>query len=87
MESSFQPPTWKPTKSKTGKQMSNAKYPEVKVKLIGQDGNAFAIMGAVQKALKQHGVSKEEIDAYLKDSMSGDYNHLLQTAMAWVTVK
>jgi hypothetical protein len=85
MESSSQPPTWKPTKK--GKQMSDVKYPAIKVKLVGQDGNAFAIMGAVKSALKKHGVSKEEIDAYLKDSMSGDYNHLLQTAMAWVTVK
>jgi hypothetical protein len=67
--------------------MSDVKYPAIKVKLVGQDGNAFAIMGAVKSALKKHGVSKEEIDAYLKDSMSGDYNHLLQTAMAWVTVK
>ena len=28
------------------------KYPEITVELIGQDGNAFAILGAVHKALK-----------------------------------
>lgn len=67
--------------------MSEVKYPEVKVKLVGQDGNAFAIMGAVQSALKKHGVSKAEIDEYLKQSMSGDYDNLLRTAMAWVVVK
>jgi hypothetical protein len=62
------------------------KYPEIEVELIGQDGNAYAIMGAVQKALRNAKVSKEEIDEYLKESMSGDYNHLLRTAMAWVSV-
>jgi hypothetical protein len=62
------------------------KYPEIEVELIGQDGNAYAIMGAVQKALRNAEVSKEEIDEYLKESMSGDYNHLLRTAMAWVSV-
>jgi hypothetical protein len=62
------------------------KYPEIEVQLTGQDGNAFAIMGAVQKALRKAEVSKEEIDEYLKESMSGDYNHLLRTAMAWVSV-
>jgi hypothetical protein len=62
------------------------KYPEIEVQLTGQDGNAFAIMGAVQKALRNAEVSKEEIDEYLKESMSGDYNHLLRTAMAWVSV-
>jgi hypothetical protein len=62
------------------------KYPEIEVELTGQDGNAFAIMGAVQKALRNAEVPKEQIDEYLKESMSGDYNHLLRTAMAWVSV-
>jgi hypothetical protein len=62
------------------------KYPEIEVQLTGQDGNAYAIMGAVQKALRNAEVPKEQIDEYLKESMSGDYNHLLRTAMAWVSV-
>lgn len=64
----------------------NVKYPDVEVQLVGQDGNAYAIMGAVSSALRRHGVEKEEIDIYTAESMSGDYNHLLQTAMAWVNV-
>ena len=63
------------------------KYPEIEVQLSGQDGNAFAIMGAVSKALRNAGVSKEERDEYFAESTSGDYNHLLQTAMKWVTVE
>jgi len=62
------------------------KYPEIEVELTGQDGNAFAIMGAVQKALRKAEVPKEQIDEYLKESMSGDYDNLLRTAMAWVSV-
>jgi hypothetical protein len=62
------------------------KYPEIEVQLTGQDGNAYAIMGAVQKALRKAEVPKEQIDEYLKESMSGDYNHLLRTAMSWVSV-
>tara|TARA_Y100000289_G_C3864304_1_gene120177 strand:- start:240 stop:470 length:231 start_codon:yes stop_codon:yes gene_type:complete len=62
------------------------KYPDVEVTLIGEDGNAFAIMGRVQRALKQHGVPKEEIEQYLKESQSGDYDNLLVTATRWVTV-
>jgi len=66
--------------------MSETKYPEIEVELVGQDGNAFFIMGAVTKALKSHGVSAEEVKEYTEECMSGDYNHLLQTTMAWVTV-
>jgi hypothetical protein len=66
--------------------MTEPKYPEVEVQLTGHDGNAFAIMGRVAGALKKAGVPKEEVGEYMKESMSGDYNHLLQTAMKWVAV-
>jgi len=62
------------------------KYSQVKVKLVGEDGNAFAIMGAVQRAMRKAGLSQEQIDEYLKESKAGDYDHLLQTAMRFVEV-
>ena len=62
------------------------KYPNVTVQLTGEDGNAFAIMGAVSKALRRNDVSQDEIDEYHRDSTSGDYDHLLRTAMKWVNV-
>lgn len=62
------------------------KYPDIEVQLSGHDGNAFAIMGAVSKAMRRAGVPKKEVDAYLTESQSGDYDHLLQTAMRTVSV-
>ena len=53
------------------------KFPKVLVKLVGEDGNAFAILGRVQKAMRRAGVAKSDIDAYVKEATSGDYNHLL----------
>ncbi len=35
------------------------------VKLIGRDGNAFAVMGRVKQALKRARADKEYIDKYL----------------------
>ena len=64
----------------------DVKYPEIEVTLVGENGNAYAIMGAVQDALKRGGVPKKEIDKYLEESMSGDYDNLLRTAMRWVSV-
>ena len=66
--------------------MSDTKYPDISVQLTGQDGNAYAIMGAVSRALRRAGVPKEEIDAYVAESTSGDYNHLLVVACEWVSV-
>lgn len=73
---------------RNGKQMSEVKYPEVKkVKLIGEDGNAFAILGRVMKAMKVAGLPKEVVDEYYKEATSGDYDHLLQTTLRWVKTK
>lgn len=66
--------------------MANPKYPHIIVPLSGEDGNAFAIMGAVKRALRRNGVSVEEIVQYSEESRAGDYDNLIQTAMKWVTV-
>ena len=57
------------------------------VKLIGQDGNAFAIMGNVKQALKRAGADKDYIDEYLNEATSGDYNHLLTVSMKYVNIE
>lgn len=62
------------------------KYPNVSVKLIGEDGNAFVILGKVLKALKKAGVPKDEMEKFKSEAISGDYDHLLQTVMKWVEV-
>jgi hypothetical protein len=60
------------------------RYPDVQVQLSGEDGNAFAILGRTASALRRAGVPKAEIDEYLAEATSGDYDHLLQTTMGWV---
>ena len=58
----------------------------IKVKLVGEDDNAFAILGRVSKALKAEGY-KELAEEFLTEAKSGDYDHLLQTAMDYVEVE
>lgn len=62
------------------------RHPEIEVQLTGEDGNAFSIMGKVQKALRKGGVDKSEIDEYMKLAMSGDYTNLLNVSQDFVTV-
>lgn len=63
------------------------KYPEITVKLVGQNGNAFAILGAVTHEMRKHNIPQVEIDTFLKEAQSGDYDNLLRTCMAWVEVR
>ena len=56
------------------------------VKLTGEDGNAFAIMGTVSRALRNAGLPKEHIDKYIKESTSGDYNNLMRVAHKYANI-
>lgn len=56
------------------------------VKLIGEDGNAFYILGKVKHALKQAGLH-EQAEKYMEEATAGDYNHLLQVTMEYVDVE
>lgn len=62
------------------------KYPDIKVQLSGENGNAYAIIGAVAKALRRAAIPTKEITEFKTEALSGDYDHLLQTAMKWVDV-
>lgn len=65
--------------------MSEPRYPHIRARIIGGDGNAFAILGTVRKALQKGGVSRTEQDQFMQEATSGDYDHLLNTCMQWVT--
>jgi hypothetical protein len=56
-------------------------------KLIGEDDNAFSIIGRVKKALKSAGADQEYIDKYVGEATSGDYNKFLAVRMEYVDVE
>lgn len=67
--------------------MTEIKYPHIKVNIIGQNGNAFCILGICQRAMEQANCTQQEIDAFMTEATSGDYNHLLAMVMAWFNVE
>lgn len=62
-------------------------YDHVKVKLAGEEGNAFRIMGAVASAMQINNVAKPAQEQYLEEARSGDYDHLLQVTQRYVSVQ
>jgi len=63
------------------------RYPYIKVKLSGEDGNSYAILARVRQALREGGVPKEQVKEYFDEATKGDYNHLLQVTLEWVEVE
>jgi hypothetical protein len=56
------------------------------VQLVGKDGNAFSIIGAVRLGIRRS--SQPELEqAFMQEAMEGDYDHLLQTCMRFVSVE
>jgi hypothetical protein len=63
-----------------------AKYPNIKVQLTGNDGNAFAILGKVRQAMRKGSIPQKQIDEFFEEATAGDYDALLRTCMKWVDV-
>lgn len=62
------------------------KFPDVTVKLAGTDGNAYTLLGRVAQALRRAGHG-DSVAEFQKEATSGDYDHLLQTCMAYVKIE
>jgi hypothetical protein len=67
--------------------MTAPMHPEITVKLVGGDGNAFAIIGSVVRAMRAAKLPEDEIKQFRDEAMSGDYDRLLQTCIKWVEVE
>jgi len=62
------------------------KFPNIDVKITDNNGNAFFIIGAVIKAMKRGGCTKEQVDTYKKAAQSGNYDNLLRVTMDTINV-
>lgn len=54
---------------------------KLKLKIVGTDGDAFALLGRASQVMKKERWPKEKRDEILEEATAGDYNHLLQTLL------
>ena len=55
---------------------------DIRLKLVGEDGNAFMIMGRAMQALRRNGRA-DLIEQFTKECTSGNYDNLLATCMRY----
>ena len=58
----------------------------VRVELAGPSGNAFCVLGAMRRALRNAGLGSAEIDEYFRRATSGDYENLLAVSREYVNL-
>jgi len=66
---------------------NGTRYPYIRVQLSGQNGNAFNLLGIVQKALRKHHIPEVEIKKFIDEATTSSYDHLLQVCHTWVEVR
>ena len=67
--------------------LTNSKDPDITVKLIGENSNAFNILGICIKAMRRAGLTEEQVDEFRMEATSGDYQHLLNTCMRYFEIE
>ena len=60
-------------------------HEKIYLNLVGQDGNAFNVLGQLRAAAKRAGWDKSEIDSVVKRATAGDYDNLLATILEYCT--
>lgn len=57
-----------------------------KLRLTGENGNVFNILGLALEAGKAAGWTQEKISKFMKEAMSDDYDNALQVCMKFFDV-
>ncbi len=58
----------------------------IHVKLIGEDGNVFNLLGICQRELRRNGMSNK-INEFVKEATAGDYYHALAVMSEWFIIE
>lgn len=61
-------------------------YTDAVVQLTGKDGNAILIIGLVRRSILRSN-HPELADEFMLEAIDGDYDHLLQTCMRYVSIE
>ena len=62
------------------------RYPLIRLQARRIDGNSIAIVSSASGAMRDAGVAQEETSAFVREALSGSYEHVLRTTMAYVTL-
>ena len=52
-----------------------------KLKLVGEDGNVFFVLGKAVREARRAGWDEKRIEKFKSDAMSGDYDNVLRICM------
>jgi hypothetical protein len=57
---------------------------QLDIDLLGPEGNAFVVLAKMRRVLESAGASKNDIDDFMEDATTNNYDHLLEVCREWV---
>lgn len=63
------------------------KYPDIHVQLTGNDRGVYGPLARCLDAMTRAGITILERDRFTAEATAGDYDHLLQVSVEWLTVE
>jgi hypothetical protein len=66
--------------------MATPRFPDIAVPMVGHDGNAFAILGRCQRAMRTAGLDATTQSEFATEATAGNYDNLLRTVASWFAV-
>lgn len=66
--------------------MRQPRFPEIAVRLVGEDGNASSILGRCQLAMRHAGLDAATQSEFAREATAGTYSELLKTVLSWFAV-
>lgn len=67
--------------------MPEPKYPLINAKVSQYNGRIEPVVGTIKRAMKRAGVPQHEIDAFVREAMASDFDHVLKVCMTYVNVR
>ena len=64
--------------------MTAPRFPNVKIKLVGQPTGKLPIVIRTTVALRKAGVAERQIDLYQREALAGDFDNCLAVTLGWV---
>jgi hypothetical protein len=64
--------------------MCEVRYPNVRVKLIGENRSALNILRSISSAMRKAGLSREQIKEFMETAMASEQDTLMMETMKFV---
>lgn len=63
------------------------RYPHIHVSLVGQDANAFAMIGRTMVAMREAGIDQATRARFEEQATSGDYANVIAVISRWISIE